>query len=157
MEEIVKQYYYHVTEKDWGKEVLLKPKGHGKNRDMENEPNTPRICVSSTIEGGLVAIYIDDLKSVNIYRTKEMVFAESPCEILDSQITGEKWITKPTKFVFVNNLDNLLKSPESDIIWKPFEKWTLGLLGDGGEDSEKWQRKHKKIFKKMIKNLLEKQ
>jgi len=143
-----KQYYYHITEQNWDKEILLYPKENGDNRD-EEETKTPRICVAKTIEGCLIAIYLQDLNTINIYRTKEKVLAQSPIGVCDSKITGEMWITKPTKFVFINNLDNKINRKIHYI-----DRCNVGLLGDGEEGSKKWQRKYKKIFKKLVENHL---
>lgn len=102
-----KQYYYHITQKiSWGNEIILFPKSYGKNRS-DGEIETPRICVSPTIEGCLVAL--GDLLNINkpiyIYRTKYKVQSSLAKEINDASITGEKWMLRPTIFICVGKIN----------------------------------------------------
>lgn len=150
-----KQYYYHITDENWGNHIVLNPRKDGDNRDPK-EPLTSRICVCPTIEGCLIAIYLQDMRTINVYRTEKEVLAENPYQVLDAHITGEKWLTKPTKFIYIGNLDKTLIDPESNIgiehDWHEYDCYTFGCLGDGGKESQKWQTKHKKIFRNILEN-----
>lgn len=141
-----KQYLYHITSKDWEKEVTLVPKEDGCNRD-HREPKIARICTAPTIEGCLIAIHIPDMDHLNVYRTKGKVYSRKPVGVPDSNITGERWVTRTTDFVFVDKIDRVKSR---------FEKLYINLLnnigniGDGTEASEKWQVKMKEKIRKFL-------
>jgi len=147
-----KQYLYHVTEENWGKSVILSPKSHGCNRD-DSEPDTPRICTSTTIAGCLVAIYLNQLKTVNVYRTRHKVGYVKPQGVLDYKITGEKWIIKPTEFVLIANISDFLEMTLTQGLWDHFnspDSNYFGALGDGSSDSEEWQKQTKETFQDIL-------
>ena len=81
-----KRYYYHLTENNWGKQIVLSPRINGANRD-EEEPEVPRICVSPEIAGCFVSICCSLFDRLNLYRTEKEVIAFRPYNIIDSHIT----------------------------------------------------------------------
>jgi hypothetical protein len=109
-----KRYYYHVTQKNWAREVTLSPKEIGNNRP-EREPKVARICVSPTPAHCFVALgqgaFFFGLYC-SVYRTKYKVNAEFPHGVADSHITKEMWLKTPTEFkrvkVFSRKEFNLL-------------------------------------------------
>lgn len=101
------RYFYHVTTKDWGQEVLLRPKRSGLdtfNRDY-NEPRTARICVAPTVEQCFVAIPYRAGRTYRVYRSKQRISAHYPRGVCDSKITGERWIRRPVRFVHVDTIE----------------------------------------------------
>lgn len=100
------QYYYHLTTKKWGKEKWLRPQVEGRKRDIL-EPKVARICVCPTVRGCLSAVSFYK-QIVYIHRTKRRVKATYPYGVVDSYITGEKWIVRPTIFVRVGFLSLLV-------------------------------------------------
>jgi hypothetical protein len=143
-----KLYLYHITENDWGKSVTLIPKSTGDNRDSL-EPKTPRICTATTIAGCMIAVYLNQLNTVNVYRTRHKVDYKYPRKVRDSKITDERWITKPTEFILIRNLDDLLERTLEQGLWV---NTYMGELGDGKENSEKWQRETKQTFQNILDN-----
>jgi hypothetical protein len=141
-----KQYLYHVTEKDWVREVTLTPKEDGCNRD-DREPKIARICTAPTIEGCLIAIHIPLMDHLNVYRTKGKVYSRKPVGVCDSHITGERWVTHSTNFIFVNRIDRVKSRFEKSYN----NQLNNGVnIGDGTEASEKWQMKMKDKIKKFL-------
>ena len=138
------RYYYHVTEQKWSDKVILTPKIDGPNRDI-NEPKTPRICVCPTIEQCFVAIYFKDDPKWYIYRTEKKEIATYSRNISDSYITGEQWLRKKTIFIKIGSITT------SQLLTKeiqPIEDESWYCLGDGGKESERWQKKAVKVLKK---------
>lgn len=101
-----RKYLYHITQQKWHKEKILKPRVLGEFR-LDEEPETPRICVAPTIEGCLVAVgrCLDKKKPIYIYRTKYKVSSVLPENIIDCKITCERWIIRPVKFIKVGEID----------------------------------------------------
>ena len=93
------RYYYHVTQKRWPNRLQLKPRDWGYHR-MDEEPDDARICVSPTIEGCLIALAgcIEGDSIVSVYKTVCKVKAISPVNVIDSKITEEMWLVRPTTF-----------------------------------------------------------
>lgn len=146
---MVSRYYYHLTDEDWGKKKRLHPRAEGKNRDSHFEPDTARICVSSTISGCFVAKYVQEMHGFRIYRTKRKVRSVPPVEVVDHKITNEYWLLKSTEFVLHAELDFDSMSGILDDFSKMFGDMTCAL-GDGEKKTEKWQKK----MKTKITNLL---
>lgn len=142
------RYYYHLTEKRWGKNKKLFPLSNGENR-CPLEPDTPRICVSSTISGCFVAKYIHNMERFYIYRTKTKVLASRPEGVIDHKITNEYWILEPTDFVLHAKIDTHIMI---DII-KDFANMFgfKRMLGDGTSKTEKWQEQMKIKIKNLLK------
>jgi len=105
-----KQFYYHITDKDFGEVILLKPRHTNDDtphRPPYNEaPDVARICVSPTIAHCLAALPLYILKDYKVYRTKRKIQAYFPIDVCDSRFTREKWILIPTTFVFRISLPN---------------------------------------------------
>jgi len=148
------KYFYHLTDWDWGESTVLHPRFHGHKRDPY-ESDYPRICVSSSIAGCFVAVYLHELNRYNIYRTKEKVVGTKPRNIPDHKITNEFWLTDSTEFIFYKNIDKYILKFAIDSCE---EMVTVrgSLLGDGEQDSETWQKDTKKklipIFRKCLSN-----
>lgn len=144
------KYFYHLTDKDWGESKILHPRMNGQKRDPY-EPEVDRICVSSSIAGCFVAIYIHELQRYNVYRTKRKVIATKPTNIPDCKITNEFWLTDSTEFILYRNIDkNIIKfaiDSCNELVYSG------SYLGDGAKDSEIWQKNTKKklmnIFRKI--------
>jgi len=145
----MKKYYYHVTEKFWGKQITLNPRITGKKRDLDYEPKVKRICVSSTIEGCLTAVYLYEMTEWNIYRTKRKVIAHKTKDIPDSKITNEFWLKRPTQFVYHGSVRG---RHFAKIIKKSFDFFNKNdlLIGDG----EKKTFNHQIIIKNQLKKLI---
>jgi len=99
--------FYHVSPADFGATVEFSPRppinvGY-------TEPPWPRICVSDTIEGCLVAIgnVLGMLQAYDlyVYRTAELVEVTRPVKVVDAEVTGEMWIDKNTTFERVRKID----------------------------------------------------
>ena len=141
-----KQYLYHITSKDWVEEVTLVPKRYGFNRD-DREPNIARICTAPTIEGCLIALHILDMYHINVYRTKGKVYSRKPVGVPDSNITGERWVTRPTNFVFIDRIDRVKSRFGKSYDNLMNNGWNIG---DDTEASEKWQVEMKKKIRKFL-------
>ena len=96
------QYYYHITDKDWGKSVTLKPRVNGVNRGFD-EPKLSRICVGPSISHCLASA-VTNAAEMSIYRTRNKVLAYYPVEVHDVKYTREKWLLRPINFVYVGTL-----------------------------------------------------
>jgi len=91
--------------RNWGKEKILKPRNNDESEGRdEREPKFSRICVCPSIPLCFTAF---DLcrKDYYVYRTKEKVQVIYPWRLADKNITKEKWINKPTKFVRVGKIN----------------------------------------------------
>ena len=100
----------------------------------------------------MIAVYLNELNTVNVYRTRHKVDYKYPRKVHDSKITEERWITKPTEFILIRNLDDLLKRTLEQGLWINLLHVNAGELGDGKEDSEKWQRETKQTFQNTLDN-----
>lgn len=101
-------YYYHVSNKDFGQEFTLYPRGRGDNRSIL-EPKTSRICVGPTPWHCVTALgnCLDRGLNIYIYRTKTKKRGKAPHNVVDSEFTKERWLTNKTKFIMVGFvLDN---------------------------------------------------
>lgn len=141
------KYFYHLTEWDWGESVVLHPRFEGSKRDLKHEPATSRICVSSSISGCFVAIYIHEMERYNIYRTKSKVVGIKPVDVPDYKITNEFWLTASTEFVLCKSIDKDTIKFAIDSCWEMVSRG--GKLGDGKKLSETWQRNTKKKLSKL--------
>jgi hypothetical protein len=97
----------------------------------------------------MIAVYLNQLNTVNVYRTRHKVDYKYPRKVRDSKITDERWITKPTEFILIRNLDDLLERTLEQGLWV---NTYMGELGDGKENSEKWQRETKQTFQNILDN-----
>jgi hypothetical protein len=99
--------FYHVSPIDFGAMVEFSPRPP--INQSWAEPNSPRICVSDTVEGCLVAIGNvlgdDEVWVVYVYRTAEPVEVTKPINVVDAEVTGEMWIDKNTTFERVRKID----------------------------------------------------
>ena len=139
---MVPRYYYHLTDQKWGKTKTLRPRSSGENRDNKFEPDTARICVSSSISGCFVAKYAHEMNGFYIYRTKRKVRAVPPLEVLDHKITNEYWLLDTTEFVLHAKLDTDTMSDIVNDFRYMFSDMNCAL-GDGKSKTEKWQKKMK--------------
>jgi hypothetical protein len=129
-----KRYYYHVTQENWGKRIKLSPRTWGDNR-ADEEPEDSRICVSTSIEGCLVALCgcLAGGGIAYVYRTVSQVKAVKPYNVVDSRITGERWLIRATTF-----------EKYGRVIKKQLPKSMLEIsVGDSGmlTDQRKFKRK----------------
>lgn len=101
--------FYHVSPKNLGDEIILKPR----NPQAPGEPTTPRICVTPTIAGCIMAtgsllqLFAED--TLYVYQTIAPVEAKKPVGVEDASMTGELWILEDTKFKKIDeiNIDDL--------------------------------------------------
>jgi len=100
----IPKFYYHITDKDFGDKVLLKPLKSDNdltyNRDS-SEPNTSRICVGPDIASCLAAIPLSPYNTYTyrVYKTNRKIRPFFPIGVKDSEISGERWIRRQTIFV----------------------------------------------------------
>ena len=95
-------YYYHITRKDWPRQIHLLPSIQGAFRSFM-EPKTPRICVCPTPAHCLIATpFVPG--NVNIYRTLRKCNVKEPHGVLDAVVTLEKWRVEPTWFIKVGEI-----------------------------------------------------
>ena len=101
----VKRYWYHISSKIEGTEVLLTPIDNesGCNR-CEDEPDVKRTCVAPTISQCLTAVPYHLCETFNVYRTKNRVLANKPYGVFDACVTHEGWIQRPIKFIKIGEL-----------------------------------------------------
>ena len=134
---IKRQFYYHLTQKKWPKRITLIPRNKGEHRGSL-EPKESRICVCPSIEECIIALgnCLEIYNNINIYRTVSKVFAIKPYDVIDSNLTNEKWIIKPTRFMKVGNINYAI--PES-----------VFYLSVGNENGIKDQSSHLNILKAM--------
>lgn len=101
---------YHITCDEWPEETILQPRTPERGVGC-GEPDTPRICVCPSLVGCILACGPDFAWFAKyIYQAVEPFSVAQPCDVFDSEITQELWITTPTKFVRVSHL-NLRKLP----------------------------------------------
>ena len=107
--ESTKEDYFHITQDVYENKVRWKPR---KPYRMMGEPLTPRICVAPTIEGCLVALgeVLVGGRLVYVYKAIGSFKIFNPIKVVDSKVTGEKWIKTPTVFKKIRtlNLEKLL-------------------------------------------------
>lgn len=146
----MRRFYYHITEKRWGKSVTLKPRQHGQKRD-HREPPVSRICVCDSVDGCFVSVYFwEMLPSIRLYVTEEPVFAVKPYNVSDSHITGEHWLLEPTTFRFVDEIG--LDDKRVMRFIKEYHSSNLAF-GDGEKKSESFQKRLRKFMKERLKGL----
>jgi len=98
-----KGVFYHISPEDLGAEVEFTPRRPV--RALPEEPDTPRICVSPSIAGCLVAGVSDpsDWSEFFVYSTEaDAIPAEG---VFDSVVTEEHWILEPTVFYRIGRID----------------------------------------------------
>ena len=141
--------YFHISPNDLGDTVTLDPRdptGFGLD-----EPTDPRICVSSTVEGCLVAVTdaIADDEFIYIYKAQGSPEVVKPHGVADALVTGEQWLTSPTTFKKIATM------PTSAIprdLWEEFMNVsTMGTPSDLIKQ-EDVKQKLKPIIDKYIKN-----
>jgi len=110
------EYYYHITRKDWPKQIRLLPRTGGKFRGFM-ETKTARICVCPTPAHCFIAIPYVEGGDMNIYRTLRKCNIKEPIGVLDSCVTLEKWRVEPTWFIKIGSV-----SPE---LYKQMELSTI--------------------------------
>ncbi len=105
-------YFYHLTNKKWRNEVCLRPmtcddlQGCAYYMRTEEEPDIPKTCVSTTIDGCLCALPLK-VMNYNIFRTKNKVKAAIPYGVADQAITQERWVIRPTKFIKIGQISSI--------------------------------------------------
>lgn len=100
-----RRYYYHITGRNWGKKVVLKPKEDGINRPY-HEPDIARICVAGTVAGCYSAVGCLASDRMRVYRTTRQVKAVKPWRVADAHVTGEAWLFEPTQFKLVATIED---------------------------------------------------
>lgn len=100
--------FYFCTHKNFGDNILLNPripKTYGENEDNQ----TKRICVSSSVEGCIKAIGCNIFIGCNLYIHKadidiSIIKQPTESEVPDVWVTGECWVLKPTMFELFKTL-----------------------------------------------------
>lgn len=116
----IRRYYFHLSTKDLhvGRKktdgsknpeapFVLRPlRGDTDNR-IDSEPDIPRTCVAHSIINCLIAIpaFIDLTYTYNIYRTTKRIASHIPYDVIDSEITCERWLLSPTEFQWLGIWD----------------------------------------------------
>lgn len=99
-----KNIYYHLTTKDYGPIVEFYPRRP--ESAFEDEPDDPRICVSPSLAGCLVAgsfAWNEDY-TIYVYATKTEARPITSEEVFDADVTEEHWIEEPAVFVKVGEI-----------------------------------------------------
>lgn len=109
--------FYHISPVDFGATVEFSPRNP--THQGFGEPSLPRICVSDTVEGCLVAIGnvlgYNRIWVVYVYRTAELVEVVRPGRgVSDAEVTGEMWILETTLFERVGKVD--LRTLPQDLV-----------------------------------------
>lgn len=111
--------WYHMTNEYFGREVVFEPKKPVLR--PKGEPILPRVCVSDTIGGCLVALgltiftyrdsYQDpdqemplEANELYAYRT-DVIKAAVPYHVVDYEATGEHWVLQKTTFKLAKTID----------------------------------------------------
>lgn len=113
----VKRYYYHITDNSWPITITLEPRDKGDARDIE-EPLIPRICVCPSVALCLCSIEI--CSSMTVYCTRKKVRSYYPVNVLDSEITDERWLLEPTEFIAITDLPKRVTDEVRSIFKKDF-------------------------------------
>jgi hypothetical protein len=80
--------WYHVSRRNHGTHFLTERRGPVIKAD--NEPDTPRLCVASTVAACMSAMLFD--KEAYVYRTVKPRRPVTPRNVWDQVITGERWL-----------------------------------------------------------------
>lgn len=121
----IPQYYYHITDKYLGDKVTLNPiDSFDSNKRADGEPEIARICVAPTPQQCLVAIPYWNRQSYYIYKTTSKKNTVIPWDVMDMEITEEKWFLEDTQFklydsIFIPHDFPLEKASTSATIKKP--------------------------------------
>lgn len=102
------EYLYHITQADiTDSELIWRPRSNGSNR-CESEPQTPRICFSTSVTGCFLALgnCLSPNKDIQILRTYRRVHYYKPTteQVLDVNLTNEAWRLSPTKLTKIGAL-----------------------------------------------------
>lgn len=87
--------YFHCSQNIRGNVVGLTPRGSGPNRG-EGEPDILRTCVCSRISHCLAAALFSANKTIRVYAA--IAYAWTPYDVIDSELTKEKWILEYSIF-----------------------------------------------------------
>jgi len=100
--------YYHVTTQDFGPVVEFTPRRP--QSACPGEPDDPRICVSPSLAGCLVAGTFgwNYVGTVNVYATHAKAKPVSSADVFDAEVTEEHWITEPAVFVKVYEIESIV-------------------------------------------------
>jgi hypothetical protein len=113
--EIGSSKFYHVSTKDLGSVITLKPRDPG----VPSEPSIPRISVAPTVAGCVMSIssllQLFPASILYVYQTVDPVKTEEPKGVPDVSVTGELWILNDTRF---KKIDEINVSNFSDELWK---------------------------------------
>lgn len=96
-----KRYWYHCSEIFHGEEWIATRK-HRLRIKSDKEPDTPRLCVCSTVAACFAARMF--LNEVYIYRTKFPRRGISPRGVWDKEITGERWLIPPVELILIDTI-----------------------------------------------------
>lgn len=102
LQEQEERTWYHISRKDFGPEVKFLPRTP--ITACQGEPDTPRICVSPSLAGCLVAGVIGFICDKHIYIYATHAHAVPAYEVFDADVTEEHWILKPAIFKKVGQL-----------------------------------------------------
>lgn len=99
--------FYHLTPDDYGPVVEFYPRRP--YTALLGEPDDPRICVSPSLAGCIVAGSFSLLPHMNeklyVYATKAKAQPVDSGEVFDADVTEEHWIMEPAVFVLVGEID----------------------------------------------------
>lgn len=115
--------FYHISHDFLGNRVKLKPRVprnrseetfHHKlikeneyhNREIGEDDQIKRICVSNTIAGALIARGCD-YSHFHVYQAQETYAISRDLPLLlvpDAKITGERWLLTPTIFDYIGEI-----------------------------------------------------
>jgi len=95
--------WYHISTTDFGPEVKFLPREP--TSSCQGEPDTPRICVSPSLAGCLVAGVVGFSFPNTIYVYTTHAPAVPATGVFDAEVTEEHWILQPAIFKKVGQLD----------------------------------------------------
>lgn len=103
--------YFHMTTMDYGDMVEFTPRKP--HCAVEGEPDDPRICVSPSLAGCLVAgsFRLKFVDNIFVYATTARAHAISDDLVFDAEVTEEHWIEEAVIFTKVGTIDGA-KVPE---------------------------------------------
>jgi len=112
----------------------------------DDEPDFPKICVAPTVPGCLVALPASCWYSmIYVYRTAEPVRSVKPWDVVDADVTGERWIVEDCDFIQVGKIcAKQLKEIRGRV------RKDAGYYFPGMINSTYTQRKARKIIEKYI-------
>jgi hypothetical protein len=101
------RHYYHLSALYLGgPKITLTPRDFGVNRGYD-EPDNKRICVAPSPEHCMIALggLLCSGDYIYVYKTKNKVKGFSPHNVVDVDVTLERWLLRRTSFVLETQIE----------------------------------------------------